>query len=163
MSRYAEGVARIEASCGGGKDNVIALATVTTELNAAGQARPAVREVDAMYEDGVFYVTTTATSNKVIQIAANNEAAFAVGGEGIYGHGIAENLGWVLDPKNAAWRGKLREAFADWYDAANNEQDPNCAIVAIRVTSCSIFQDHGAVRYDLDLVNKTEAGDGPGR
>ncbi|MDR1634252.1 MAG: hypothetical protein LBS27_04900 [Bifidobacteriaceae bacterium] len=161
MSRYDEGIARIEATCGNGKDNVIALATIVTGPGNDGQVRPAVRDVDAMYEAGVFYVTTTANSNKALQIASNPEVAFAVAFEGVYGHGSAENLGWVLDPKNATLRDKLRQTFADWYDAANNEQDPNCVILAIRVTTCSIFQDHGAVRYELDLVAKTEAGDSP--
>ena len=53
-------------------------------------------------------------------------------------------------------RTKLREVFADWYDDANNEQDENCVILEIRITSATIFRDHGAVRYKLDLVNKVE-------
>ena len=51
---------------------------------------------------------------------------------------------------------KLREVFADWYDDANNEQDEKCVILAIRITSATIFRDHGAVRYNLDFVNKIE-------
>lgn len=102
----------------------------------------------------MFYVTTSAKSNKIQQIAQNKEVAFSVNFEGIYGHGIGENLGWVLDPKNAALRTKLREVFADWYDDANNEQDENCVILAIRITSATIFRNHGAVQYNLDFVNK---------
>ena len=89
-------------------------------------------------------------------MAQNKEVAFSVCFEGIYGHGIGENLGWVLDPQNATLRTKLREVFADWYDDANNEQDENCVILAIRITSATIFRDHGALRYNLDFVNKTE-------
>ena len=31
-------------------------------------------------------------------------------------------LGWVLNPKNAELRVKLRRAFTDWYDQANHSQ-----------------------------------------
>ena len=108
MNRYEEGIKLIEESCGNGKDNVIALSTVVMEPNADGMPSSCVRDVDAYYEDGVFYITTWAKSNKMLQIAQNKETAFAVCFEGIYGHGIGENLGWVLDPKNAELRVKLR-------------------------------------------------------
>lgn len=160
MSRYEEGLKLIEESCGNGKDNVIALSTIAMEPSTDGSPRPYVRDVDAYYEDGVFYVTTWAKSNKMQQIAQNKEVAFAVCFEGISGNGIGENLGWVLDPKNAELRAKLRKAFADWYDIANNEQDENCVILAIRITRCTIFRDHGAVRYNMDFVNKVETEEG---
>lgn len=156
MSRYEDGIKLIEESCGNGRDNVIALSSIAMEPNADGKPCPCVREVDAYYENGVFYVTTWAKSNKMQQIAQNNEVAFSVCNEGIYGSAIGGNLGWVLDPKNTELRAKLREVFAKWYDAANNEQDENCVILAIRVTRATIFKDHGAVYYNLDFVNKTE-------
>lgn len=156
MSRYEEALRLIEESCGNGKDQVIALSTIAARTNADGCPRPCVREVSAYYEDGVFYVTTWAASNKMQQIAQNKEVAFSAAFEGIYGNGIGENLGWVLDPKNAELRAKLRKVFADWYDQANNEQDENCVILAIRITQATIFRDHGAVRYTLDFVNKVE-------
>lgn len=154
MGRYEEGVQLIEDCCGNGKDNVIALATIALETGAQGQPQPCLRDVDAYYEDGVFYVTTWAVSNKMLQIAQNNQVSFAVPFEGITGSAAGENLGWVLDPKNAAIREKLRKAFCDWYDQANNEQDENCVILALRITTGAIFRDHGAVRYFLDFVNK---------
>lgn len=154
MNRYEEGMKLIEESCGNKKDIALALSTIATELSNDGFPRPSVRDVSAYYEDGVFYVTTSAMSNKMQQIAHNKEVAFSVCFEGVYGHGIGENLGWVLDPKNATLRTKLREVFADWYDDANNEQDENCVILAIRITSATIFRNHGAVRYNLDFVHK---------
>ncbi|WDV44949.1 pyridoxamine 5'-phosphate oxidase family protein [Clostridiaceae bacterium M8S5] len=158
-SRYEEGLRLIEESCGNGKDNVIALSTIGMEPSGGKVTFPYVREVDAYYEDGVFYVTTWGKSNKMQQIAQNKEVAFTVCLQGISGNGIGENLGWVLDPKNAELRAKLRNAFADWYDDANNEQDENCVILAIRITRCSIFRDHGAVRYNMDFVNKVETAE----
>ena len=156
MSRYQEGLKLLEASCGNGKDNVIALATIAMQPSDDGTPYPCVRDVDAYYEDGVFYVTTWAKSNKMQQIAQNNQVAFSVNFEGISGTGVAENLGWVLDPKNAQLRAKLRKTFADWYDLANNEQNENCVILAIRITRARILRDHGAIHYNLDFVNKVE-------
>jgi general stress protein 26 len=160
MSRYEEGLKLLEESCGYGKDNIVALSTIAMEPSADGTPFPYVRDVDAYYEDGVFYVTTWAKSNKMQQIAQNKEVAFAVRLEGISGNGIGENLGWVLDPKNAELRAKLRKAFTDWYDQANNEKDENCVILAIRITRGTIFRDHGAVRYNMDFVNKLENEEG---
>lgn len=156
MNKYDEGIKIIEKSCGNNKDNIIALATVAREKNEHGYAFPNVREVDAFYEDGKFYITTWGKSNKILQIEENEEVAFSVGLEGIYGRGIAKNLGWVLDPNNAEIRDKVRIAFKDWYDHANNEEDKNCVIMAIDITTVTIFKDHGSVQYRLDLVNKTE-------
>jgi hypothetical protein len=101
MGRYEEGLKLIEESCGKGKDNVISLATIALEPGAGGKPRPYVRDADAYYEEGVFYVTTWAKSTKMKQIAQNAELAFAVHFEGISGNAIGENPGWVLDPKNA--------------------------------------------------------------
>ncbi len=156
MNRYDEGLRLIEESCGNGKDNVIALATIAVDPSVDGNPYPFVREVDAYYENGVFYVTTWGKSNKIIQIANNKEVGFVVCKEGISGSGIGKNLGWVLDPKNAEIRTKLRKAFSDWYDHANNEKDENCVILAIEMTRGAIFRDEGATQYNLDLVNKNE-------
>ena len=160
MSRYEEGLKLIEERCGNGKDNLISLSTIAMELNADRKPRPYVRDVDAYYEDGVFYVVTWAKSTKMQQIAQNNEVAFSVCSEWFSGNGIGENLGWVLDPKNAELRGKLRTAFSEWYDYANNEKDENCCILAIRLTRATVIKDHGAVRYNMDFVNKIETEEG---
>ena len=156
MSTYEEGLKIIEERCGNNKDNVISLATIATEVSADGNPIPIVRDVDAYYEDSVFYVITYAKSNKMLQIAQNKEVAFSVNFEWFSGNGIGENLGWVLDPKNAELRTKLRTVFAAWYDDANNEKDENCCILAIRLTRGTVIKDHGAVRYNIDFVNKKE-------
>lgn len=160
MSKYEEGLKIIEETCGNNKDNVISLATIATAPSADGNPIPVVRDVDAYFEDGVFYVVTYTTTNKIRHITQNKEVAISVHFEGFSGNGIGENLGWVLDPKNAELRSKLRAVFADWYDIANNEQDENCCILAIRLTSGTIMKDHGAVRYNMDFVNKIETSEG---
>lgn len=156
MSKYEEGLKLVEECCGNNKDNVIAVSTISIDTNEDGLPYSFIRDVDAYYEDGVFYITTWAKSNKMKQIDQNKHVGFSVNYEGITGHGIGENLGWVLDPSNSEIRLKLRNAFSDWYDDANNEKDKNCVIMAVRITKCNIFRDHGAVRYNLDLVNKKE-------
>jgi len=160
MNKYEEGLQLIEERCGNGKDNLISLSTIAMEANAAGKPRPYVRDVDAYYEDGVFYVVTWAKSTKMQQIAQNNEVAFSVCAGWFSGNGIGENLGWVLDPKNAELRVKLRTVFAEWYDHANNEEDENCCILAIRITRATVIKDHGAVFYNMDFVNKAETEEG---
>lgn len=156
MNKYEKGLTFVEERCGNGKDNVISLSTIAIDANEAGYPRPYIRDVDAYYEDGVFYITTWAKSIKMMQITQNKEVAFSVCLQSFSGNGIGENLGWVLDPKNAALRVKLRKVFHQWYDEANDESDENCVILAIRITNATLVDGHGAnaVRYFMDFVNQ---------
>jgi len=154
MDKYEEGLKLLEEKFGNGKDNAISLATIGRKLNADGKPRPFVRDVDAYYEDGTFYVTTHGQSNKMQQIAQNPEVSIAVCFGWFTANGIGENLGWVLDPKNAELRTKLRTAFAEWYDQANNEKDENCCILAIRLTKGTLNINHWEKLYHMDFVNK---------
>jgi general stress protein 26 len=130
-----------------GKDSLIAVAT-------ADGGRMHNRMVDAYYQDGAFYISTYALSNKVRQIeTAPNVAVCAV--DWFSGHGTGKNLGWVLAPENAEIRQKLREAFVEWYDHANNEQDKNSCILEIRLTDGMLIKDHHAIRYQIDFANKS--------
>jgi len=156
MSNYEEGYALLEEKFGNGKDNIISLATIAIEKNKEGLSRPGIRGVDAIYEDGVFYVTTHKKSNKMKQIAENSEVSIASLTEMFTASGIGEDLGWVLAPKNAELRKKLRAAFEPWYDSANNEQDENCCILAIRLTKGTLNINHWEKLYHMDFVNKQE-------
>ena len=157
MDKYQEGMAILEEKFGGNKDNVIALATIAIE---DGKPVPVVRDVDAYYEDGAFYVITWAESSKMQQIAQNNQVAIAPCFGWFTANGIGENLGWVLDPKNAEIRTKLRSAFEKWYDSANNENDKNCCYLAIRLTKGLININHHEKLYHMDFVNKTATMEG---
>jgi len=160
MSKYEEGLKIIEEKVGNGKDNVISLATIAREPSADGKPRPVSRDVDAFYEDGHFYIVTWAKSNKMLQIEQNPEVSFSVNFGWLSGNGVAQNLGWVLDPKNAEIRVKLRTAFAEWYDKANDESNENCAILSIRLTRATINHNHGAAFYHMDFVDKAESTQG---
>jgi len=163
MSKYEEGMAIIEEKFGGNKDNIINLATIKLETNADGKPRPAVRSIDAYYEDGVFYAVTYAKSNKMQQVDQNTEVSISVatpfgdeaGQVWFTASGVGENLGWVLKEENAELRTKLRSVFANWYDMANDENDENCCYLAIRLTSGVINKNHFETLYYMDFENKT--------
>ena len=160
MTIYEEGLKLMEEKFGGGKDNIISLATVGRETGASGKLRPVVRSVNAYYEDCTFYIVTYAKSNKMLQIEQNPEVSIAFCSEMFTASGIGENLGWVLAPKNAQLRTKLRTVFAEWYDMANNESDENCCILAIHLTKGTLNINHWEKLYHLDFVNKTDMENG---
>lgn len=124
-----------------GKDNVIALATTENDI-------PHVRNVNAFYENGAFYVITYGLSNKMRQIDQNPLVAIA--GDWFTAHGRGENLGYFGKPENAEMAGKLREAFAEWIDNGhNNFEDENTCILCIRLKDGILFS-HGT-RYEIDF------------
>jgi len=153
MNYYKKGLEILEEKFGNNKDNIIALATIDTETSADGKVRPVVRDVDAYYEDGVFYVVTWAKSTKMKQIAQNDEVAIAVCFEWFNANGISVDLGWVLKPENSTVRDNLRASFT-WYDKVNNEQDENCCFLAIRLTTGIINLNHHETLIHMDFVNK---------
>ena len=160
MSNFAEGFQLLDEKFGNGKDNLISLATIAREPNREGAPRPVVRTVDAYYEDGSFYVVTYGKSNKIQQSETTPEVSIASFAEMFTASGTAENLGWVLDQKNADLRSKLRTAFAEWYDSANNEQDENCCILAIRLGRGTLNINHWEKLYHMDFVNRTDMESG---
>lgn len=156
MSKYENAMKLMEERCGNGKEEVIALATISLSSSAAGNPRPAVRMVCAYYEDGVFYVSTDATKNKMLQIEKNNEVSVA--GLGWYTfQGRAENLGWVKDEKNAEIRAKFKKVF-NWFDEVGDEDNPNSIVLRISLTEGTIIdheKKYGEQQYEIDLINKT--------
>jgi len=129
------------------KDSLIAVATTDGE-------RLYNRMVDAYFKDGSFYITTYALSNKIKQSEAYPDVAVCAL-DWFTGHGTAKNLGWVLKAENAKIRLMLREAFSEWYDFANNEDDKNCCILEIKLTEGLLIKDHNAIRYQIDFNNKS--------
>lgn len=122
-----------------GKDSILALATTDGTV-------PYVRNVDAYYADGAFYVLTYSLSNKMKQIEANPVVALA--GEWFTGHGKGVNLGYFGKPENAEIAKKMRELFAVWIDNGhNNFEDVNTCILKIELTDGVLFS-HGT-RYEL--------------
>ncbi|MCL2811310.1 MAG: pyridoxamine 5'-phosphate oxidase family protein [Clostridia bacterium] len=157
MSKYENAMKLMEERCGNGnKDNLIALATIALAPNAAGNPRPAVRMVDAYYENGVFYISTGADKTKMLEIEKNNDVAIG-GVDWFVAHGTAENLGWVKDEKNAEIRATMKKVFA-WYDDHAGEDSPNSIVLRITLTSGTIIdneQKYGVWKYEVDFANRT--------
>ena len=122
-----------------GGDSLMALATIAED-------GPAVRAVNAHYEDGAFYIITDARSQKMQHIREN--AAVALCGDWFTAKGVAEDLGYLLDERNAALAQRLKTAFAAWYGNGHiNEQDENTHILCVRLKNGVLFSQ--GTRYDL--------------
>ena len=156
MSKYENAMKLMEERCGNGKEEVIALGTISLSPSTTGNPRPAVRMVCAYYENGVFYVSTDATKNKMLQIEKNNEVS--VGGLEWYAfQGIAENLGWVKEEKNAEIRANFKKIFG-WFDEVGDEDNPNSIVLRITLTEGTIIDNenkYGEHQYEVDFINKT--------
>lgn len=154
MSKYDEAMKLLDEKVGN-KDGLISLATIALEAGADGKIRPAARLVNAYYENGAFYTVTYATSDKMRQIAQNSEVAICIIVDNFTADGIGENLGWVCDEKNAEMMAKLRIIFAEWYNEANNDEDPNTCLLRIRLTKGLWNDAHKGIKNEIDFVNKT--------
>ena len=125
-----------------GRDSLLALATLDGDS-------PAVRAVDAYYQDGCFYTVTYAMSGKMQQIAKSPKVAIC--GDWFTAHGIGDNMGHILLPENAALADKLRTVFAQWYGNGHvNEADPNTIILRVRLTDGVLFSQ--GTRYEIDFT-----------
>jgi hypothetical protein len=112
--------------------------------------------VCAYYEGGVFYVSTDAKKNKMLQIEKNAEVS--VGGLDWYTfQGTAENLGWVKDEKNAEIRAKFKSIF-NWFDEVGDENNPTSIVLRITLTEGTIIDNerkYGERQYEVDFINHT--------
>ena len=125
-----------------GKDNVIALATVDA-------GKPAVRYVNAFYQDRAFYVITYGLSGKIRQITEN--PAISIAGDWFTAKGTGKNLGWVGAPENESIFSTLREAFSEWIDNGHNDfSDRNTCILKLELEEGVLFS-HGT-RYEIDFT-----------
>ena len=124
-----------------GKDSIIALATTV-------DGTPYVRNVNAFYDNGAFYVLTYGLSNKMKQIAANPGVAIA--GDWFTAHGEGVNLGYLGREENKEIAEKMRTVFAEWLDNGHNQfEDVNTCILKIALTR-GLLLSHGT-RYEIDF------------
>lgn len=91
MTEFNEGLKLLDQKFGNGKDNLLALATISRELNDDGKVCPNVRCVDAYYENATFYVVTNAKSNKMQDIEQNPEVSIAFCSEKFNASATGEN------------------------------------------------------------------------
>lgn len=124
-----------------GKDTVIVLGT-------SNGAYPAIRYVNAYYENGAFYVITYALSNKMQQIEKNSNVSVCA--EWFTARGKGENLGYFGKADNAEIAGKLKKEFAAWIDNGhNNFEDENTIILKIKLEDAVVFS-YGT-RYEINF------------
>lgn len=153
MNQYEEALKLLNKQVGN-KDGLIALSTIALDSGTDGISRPASRIVNAYYEDGAFYVVTYATTNKAQEIVQNPEVAICVIVENFTADGIGENLGWVCDEKNVEMMAKLRVIFAEWYNEANNDDDPNTCLLRIHLTKGLWNNPHEGTKKEIDFINQ---------
>lgn len=124
-----------------GKDRIIALATTIDDV-------PYVRNVNAFYDNGAFYVLTYGLSDKMRQIEHN--PTVAISGDWFTAHGKGINLGYFGKAENARIAKKMKVAFSEWIDNGhNNFDDINTCILCIKLTDGLLFS-HGT-RYEIDF------------
>lgn len=122
-----------------GKDTVLVLGTTNGDY-------PAIRYVNAYYEDGAFYVITYALSNKMQQIEKNPNVSVCA--EWFTARGKGENLGYFKKENNQRIADKLRKEFASWIDNGhNNFEDENTIILKIKLEEAVVFS-YGT-RYEI--------------
>lgn len=125
-----------------GKDSIIALATAIDNV-------PYVRNVDAFYENGAFYVLTHGLSGKMKHIEEN--PAVALSGEWFTAQGKGVHLGYFGKADNARIAEKMRDVFSAWIDNGHNDfDDINTCILRIELTSGILFSN--GKRYEIDFT-----------
>lgn len=124
-----------------GKDSVIALATMEDGI-------PWVRNVNAYYENGEFYIITHARSNKMRQIEI--QPTVAIAGEWFTAHGRGVNLGFWGKEDNQELTQKLRYVFREWIDNGHNDfEDENTIILCVRLID-GVLLFHGTA-YQIEF------------
>lgn len=125
-----------------GKDSIIALATAIDNV-------PYVRNVDAFYENGAFYMLTHGLSGKMKQIEENPTVALS--GEWFTAQGKGVQLGYFGKADNARIAEKMRDVFSAWIDNGHNDfDDINTCILRIELTSGILFSN--GKRYEIDFT-----------
>ena len=157
MEKFDNAMNLLTERCGGGKDNLIALATIALDPAANGAPQPSVRMVDAYFEDGAFWISTNSESKKMKEIAANPHVAIG-GMDWFVASATAENLGWVKSPENAEILAKMRTIFAAWFPDHGNEDSPTSIVLKLTPLTGTITDNemkYGQWRYQVDFQNRT--------
>ncbi len=127
-----------------GRDCQFALATSKAHV-------PSVRIVDTFYDDGAFYMVTYRTSQKAVEICANERVALC--DQLFRFSGTAHFIGHPLQQENSRIRSKLVNAFEPWYFKHNNESDADMCYIRIEPKHGFFYKD--GTGYKVDFHNKT--------
>lgn len=138
MAEYKKGLSVLSELFG--RDYTFVLATAKENI-------PSTRVIDTYYTDGVFWVVTYATSNKVQELERNPHVSLCNNFHSF--KGIVTNEGHPLKEENKAIREKLIQVFEKWYFAHNNEGDEHMCYVKIIPESGFFHKDGTAYRMDF--------------
>lgn len=106
-----------------------------------------VRDVNAYYDKGKFYILSKAGNSLVHDIAINPRVGLCHASHNIYG--TAKSLGHPLESKNANLRKMLKKQFSLNYDEYVTEHNPEMRIVEITVTRAETYTRYH--RYEIDF------------
>lgn len=155
MSKYENATKLMEKIFGNGdKETLLVLGTIKQEESDVGKPRPSVRMVNAIYDNGSFYVSTALSKRKTKEIEKNEEISLVTLGEAfavLVANGKASNLGWVSDKKNHSIREKMRKVFPWWYDE-NDENSQDSIVLRIDLTEATVGSSDE--KYEVDFIKK---------
>ncbi|MCM1195297.1 MAG: hypothetical protein NC099_01940 [Corallococcus sp.] len=114
-----------------------------------------VRDLNAYYENGKFYILSKESNSLIRDISVNPRVGLCHGSHNIYG--TAKSLGHPLEKQNAALRKTLRKQFSLNYDEYVTEHNPEMRIVEVTVTAAETYTRYH--RYEIDFVNQTASRD----
>jgi len=156
MNKYENAIELMEKLFGkGDKNTFIVLGTIKQEDSDDGNPRPSVRIVNAIYDEGAFYVSTGLSKTKTLEIEKNSQVSFVTLGDAfgsLVTNGIAENLGWVMDEQNTEIRDKMRKVFHDWWYEDNDENNPDSIVLRLTPTYATLADNEE--KYEVDFVKK---------
>ena len=112
---------------------------------------PSVRIVDAFYDDYCFYIVVSGRTQKIREIALNENVALCH--EMYRFTGKAYNIGHPLHPENQEIRSKLIKVFEPWYFAHNNEDSNEMYYIKVELVTGFFHKD--GTGYRVDFINKS--------
>ncbi|MCK5130168.1 MAG: pyridoxamine 5'-phosphate oxidase family protein [Clostridiales bacterium] len=126
-----------------GQDTTMSLATCVDNYVT-------VREIDAYYSKGSFYITTHEASTKMKQIVENPNVALC---KGLFSAtGIAINLGHPTSDTNKELRDELRKVFYKFYDNHVDENNPGTCFLKIDLSKAVAFDKEN--KYEIYFEKK---------
>ncbi len=123
-----------------GHDCLIALATCENNI-------PTVSTLNAYYENGAFYIMTSAVSKTIRQIENNPDVA--VSDEIFSAHGKAANLGCLCQEDNKEISDRLREIFFKFNYLTRNDPD-NIHIIRVFLTHGTLISE--GRKYNINFL-----------
>lgn len=128
---------------------------VEMSVGSSANGTVSVRDVNAVYREGKFYVLSRLGNSLMNHIAVSPAVGLCHGSHNM--HGNARSLGHPLDPQNAALRKMLKREFSLNYDEYVTERNPEMRIVEITLTSAETYTRYH--RYKIDYVAQTAVRD----